>query len=93
MYTTIIAQVLGIFFALVGLSMIANSKGTAEAIDASVQNKGILARHDYRLDRPHQGSIHSCFPRFRCFALSKMVTDRYLGMVLAGTGMALPFPQ
>ncbi len=37
-----IAQVLGIFFVLVGLSMVAQSKATAAAIEASVENKGTL---------------------------------------------------
>jgi len=37
-----IAQILGIFFVVAGLSMVANSKGTAAAIEASVENKGIL---------------------------------------------------
>ena len=38
----ILAQVLGIFFSIVGLSMVANSKGAHAAIEASVENKGIL---------------------------------------------------
>lgn len=42
MYTILIAQVLGIFFAVAGISMIAGGKRTAEAVEASVQNKGIL---------------------------------------------------
>jgi uncharacterized membrane protein HdeD (DUF308 family) len=40
--TTVIAQVVGIFFAVMGISMVVNSKGTAAAMEASVQNKGIL---------------------------------------------------
>ncbi len=40
--SAIIAQVLGILFVLVGLSMIFNSKAAASAIEESVQNKGIL---------------------------------------------------
>ena|ERR1700688_576138 len=42
MTTTVIAQVLGLFFAVTGISMVVNSKGTAAAIEASVQNKGTL---------------------------------------------------
>ncbi len=42
MYTSIISQTLGIFFALVGLSMVVNSKATTAAIEESVQNRGIL---------------------------------------------------
>jgi uncharacterized membrane protein HdeD (DUF308 family) len=42
MTTTVIAQVLGIFFAVTGISMVVNTKGTAAAMEASVQNKGIL---------------------------------------------------
>lgn len=42
MNTVIIAQILGIFFAIAGLSMVVNSKGTHAAIEASVENKGIL---------------------------------------------------
>jgi hypothetical protein len=42
MNTTIIAQILGIFFAIAGISMAANSKGTADAVEASVQDKGSL---------------------------------------------------
>jgi hypothetical protein len=38
----VIAQVLGTFFALVGIAMVVNSKATAVAIGESVQNKGIL---------------------------------------------------
>jgi hypothetical protein len=42
MTTTVIAQILGIFFAVTGISLVVNSKGTAAAMEASVQNKGIL---------------------------------------------------
>jgi hypothetical protein len=42
MYTIMVAQVLGIFFALVGISMVLNSRGTAAAIEEAVQHKGIL---------------------------------------------------
>jgi VIT1/CCC1 family predicted Fe2+/Mn2+ transporter len=41
-FSMVIAEVLGIFFALVGISMVANSKATAAAIEESVQNKGML---------------------------------------------------
>ncbi len=42
MDTIIIAQILGIFFAVLGVSLIFNSKGVKTAIEASVENKGIL---------------------------------------------------
>jgi hypothetical protein len=42
MNTIIIAQVLGIFFAVMGLSMVVNSKAVARAVEASVQDKGSL---------------------------------------------------
>ena len=42
MNTVVIAQVLGIFFGIVGISMVVNSKATNAALEASVQNKGIL---------------------------------------------------
>ena len=42
MSTIFIAQVLGIFFVIAGVSMIVNRRGTAEAIRASVENRGIL---------------------------------------------------
>jgi len=42
MNTTIIAQVLGVFFSIIGISMVVNSKATDAAIAASVENKGIL---------------------------------------------------
>ena len=38
----IIAQVLGIFFVVVGVSMVVRSKQMVVAIEESVQNKGIL---------------------------------------------------
>jgi hypothetical protein len=41
-FSIVIAQVLGIVFALVGISMVASSKATATAIGESMQNKGIL---------------------------------------------------
>jgi hypothetical protein len=41
-FSSIIAEILGIFFALVGISMVANNKATAAAIGESVQNKGIV---------------------------------------------------
>jgi hypothetical protein len=42
MDTVIITQVLGVFFIVVGISMTFNSKGTRNAIEASIENKGIL---------------------------------------------------
>lgn len=42
MYTIFIAQILGVFFAVAGISMIAGGKRTAEAIEASLANKGVL---------------------------------------------------
>lgn len=42
MNTFVIAQVLGIFFALAGISMLVNSKATALAVEESVENKGTL---------------------------------------------------
>ncbi len=42
MTTTVIAQVLGLFFSVTGISMVVNSKGTAAAIEASVQDRGTL---------------------------------------------------
>ena len=42
MNTVVISQVLGIFFVIAGISMVINSKGTNVAIEASVENKGIL---------------------------------------------------
>lgn len=42
MNTVIIAQILGIFFVIAGVSMLANKKGTVVAIEESVQNKGTL---------------------------------------------------
>jgi hypothetical protein len=41
-FSFVIARVLGISFALVGISMVANTKATTAAIGESVQNKGIL---------------------------------------------------
>ena len=38
----VIAQILGVFFVIVGISIVANSKGTVSAIEASVQDKGTL---------------------------------------------------
>ena len=38
----VIAQVLGIFFVVVGVSMVANGKATAAAVEESVQNKGMM---------------------------------------------------
>jgi len=40
--SVIIAQIVGIFFAVAGIAMIVNSKGVAEAVEQSVENKGIL---------------------------------------------------
>ena len=42
MNTNSIAQILGIFFLVAGISMVANRKATGAAIEASVQNKGTL---------------------------------------------------
>ena len=42
MNTVVIAQILGVFFAIAGISIIFNSKGTNAAIGASVENKGTL---------------------------------------------------
>ena|SRR5579863_2904604 len=42
MNTLIISQILGIFFVVVGIAMVANSKATTVAISESLQNKGIL---------------------------------------------------
>jgi len=42
MNTFVIAQVVGVFFAFVGISMLVNSKAAALAVEESVQNKGIL---------------------------------------------------
>jgi uncharacterized membrane protein HdeD (DUF308 family) len=41
-FSIVIAQVLRIFFVVVGVSMVANGKATAAAVEESVQNKGIL---------------------------------------------------
>ncbi|MGD1003782.1 MAG: hypothetical protein ABR884_04425 [Minisyncoccia bacterium] len=40
--TIAIAQVLGIFFVIAGISMVANGKATAAAVEESVQNKGMM---------------------------------------------------
>lgn len=40
--SVIIAQVLGIFFAIVGIAMVVNSKATASAIEESVAHKGVV---------------------------------------------------
>jgi hypothetical protein len=40
--SVVIAQVLGIFFAVAGIAMVANSKATVSAIEESVQHKGVL---------------------------------------------------
>ena len=42
MNTIIIAQVLGFFFAFVGISMVTNRKNTVAVIEASIQNKAVL---------------------------------------------------
>jgi uncharacterized membrane protein HdeD (DUF308 family) len=42
MNTIIISQVLGIFFAIMGISMVVNSKSVNAAVSVSVENKGIL---------------------------------------------------
>ena len=42
MDTMVIAQILGIFFVVFGVAFIFNSKGIRAAIEASVENKGIL---------------------------------------------------
>lgn len=42
MNTIVIAQVLGIFLAVTGISMVVNSRGTANAIEAAVQDKGLF---------------------------------------------------
>jgi hypothetical protein len=42
MDTIIIAQILGIFFVVTGLAMLANSKGVGHAIEASAQDRGTL---------------------------------------------------
>jgi drug/metabolite transporter (DMT)-like permease len=41
-FSIAIAQVLGIFFVVAGVSMVANGKATAAAVEESAQNKGIL---------------------------------------------------
>ena len=41
-FSIIIAQVLGIFFVVTGISIVANGKSTAVAVEESAQNKGIL---------------------------------------------------
>jgi drug/metabolite transporter (DMT)-like permease len=41
-FSIIIAQVLGIFFVIAGISIVANGKATAAAVEESAQNKGIL---------------------------------------------------
>ncbi len=41
-FSIVIAQVLGIFFVIAGISMVANGKTTAVAVEESVQSKGIL---------------------------------------------------
>jgi drug/metabolite transporter (DMT)-like permease len=41
-FSIVIAQVLGIFFVIVGISMVANGKATAAAVEESVQNKGTM---------------------------------------------------
>lgn len=38
----VLAQIMGIFFVVVGISMAANSKETATAVEEMAQNKGIL---------------------------------------------------
>jgi len=40
--SVIIAQVLGIFFAVVGIAMVVSSKATGSAIEESVEHKGML---------------------------------------------------
>jgi drug/metabolite transporter (DMT)-like permease len=40
--TNVIAQVLGIFFVVVGISIVANGKATAGAVEESVQSKGMM---------------------------------------------------
>ena len=40
--SVVIAQVLGIFFVVVGIAMVANGKATAGAIEESVAHKGIV---------------------------------------------------
>lgn len=42
MNTIVIAQVLGIFFTVAGVSMLVNSKGTVVAVERSLEDKGIL---------------------------------------------------
>ncbi len=41
-FSIVIAQVLGIFFVVIGVSVAANGKATAAAVEESAQNKGIL---------------------------------------------------
>ncbi|HUC31089.1 MAG TPA: hypothetical protein VMR99_00160 [Candidatus Paceibacterota bacterium] len=40
--SVIIAQVLGIFFGVMGIAMVVNTKATSAAIEESLHNKGIL---------------------------------------------------
>lgn len=42
MDTIVIAQVLGIFFTVAGISMIVNAKATVAAVGVSLENKGTL---------------------------------------------------
>jgi drug/metabolite transporter (DMT)-like permease len=41
-FSMVIAQVLGIFFVVAGVSIVANGKTTAAAVEASAQNKGVM---------------------------------------------------
>lgn len=41
-YSVLIAQALGIFFAVMGIAMVVNSKATTAAIEESVAHKGII---------------------------------------------------
>ena len=41
-FSIVIAQVLGIFFVVAGISMVANGKATAVAVEESAQNKGMM---------------------------------------------------
>jgi hypothetical protein len=40
--SSIIAQILGIFFVVVGITMVANGKGIAAAVEETAQHKGLL---------------------------------------------------
>jgi hypothetical protein len=40
--STVIAQILGIFFVVAGIALVGNSKAVTAAIEEAVQNKGIL---------------------------------------------------